>query len=644
LNGKLALTLLVAASLCFSLAPVYSTPIRVTLSERTPGGRGTSNAAASNSSAADSSSETFFLKDTLDVNIVFVGFDSRRIDTGTIERGLPSHYRPHVRAPVEFYPTGTNLEELLGIEWSYNYHFLFTDTAFSANLFEYILSIGGLGAPTVYQLAYNNHAGGPTKVQITENLRIPASAVEAYLLASLALPADSYTVVFINGYEYLPFHTYQFIGEPDPDSLVDFGYWDSRQMNAWGGTYGRIWFYDFSAGPIYWDDQHQTEYYWNPHNYVIPCIWDYDTGAVKKLQLTYDIRDLTRYVAINLLFTASPLYRPLLDQNMHINLLNFQDTVYYYDERSGQYRYLVASDVMVSPQFVTDVYEHGEPNKRWLTTFEERPLQDDPAVVTVLYNDYPWSLGRGAYVLFWQNPAYYTTPKRYDSTIPIMTFTISDETAIDTGNYGVLGWADDDYATGTQAVTYALLYPDVWNLGYGLTSTFVHEAGHHVSLSHPHDGYDYEHNFAYGPEGRYCFVWVGDQVYSLMSYMSNVFNFGVFDKDNLWRDEAALAMQEIRAHWHLFDTNTQRLLSKALEKAEAAFHNMDYLTMNANAMHAYWAYVQPLVDSRSQPANQESTRIAVTPLALEITLMPTPIDPSSTMETQIVAAAARKED
>ena len=644
MKGKIALVLLVVFALLFSVAPVYSVTTRSVRNEKTIVGRNTGESAVFYYGDADAGSEEFFLKDTVDVNIVFIGFDRGRIDTSVIESGLPSIYRPHVRAPVEFYPAGANPEEFLGIEWSYSYNFIFTNSAFATDLFDYMMSIGEMGAPTLFQLEYNGRAVGPDKVQIKENMRICAPAVEEYMLENLALPTDSYTVVFMNGYGYLPFHTYQFVGEPDPDSMVDFGYRDSRQMNAWGGTYGRIWFYDFSAGPIYWDDQYKTEYYWNPHAYVIPCIWDYDTGTTRKLQLTYDIKDITRYVAIDLLFTASPLYRPLLYENMHINLLNFQDNVYYYDEREGEYKYLVGSEIVVPPQFVTDVYEKGEPNKNWLTTFEERSLWDDPAVVNVLYNDYPWPLGTGAYDLFWQNPYYYSTPKRYDYTMPIMTFTISDETAIETGNLGILGWADDDYSTGTQAITYALLYPDVWNVGYGLTSTFVHEAGHHVSLSHPHDGYDYEQNFAYDPEGRYYFVWVGDQVYSLMSYMSNVFNFGVFDKDNIWRDEAALAMKEIRASWQLFNTNTRQLLDKMLGKAEAAFYNMDYLKMNYYALQAYWSYLKPLTESNGQPALSESAPTAITLHASEKNLVPTTIGLNVSAKGPLVTAVARKED
>jgi len=172
----------------------------------------------------------------------------------------------------------------------------------------------------------------------------------------------------------------------------------------------------------------------------------------------------------------------------------------------------------------------------------------------------------------------------------------------------------------------------------------VHEAGHHVSLSHPHDGYDYEYNIDYGPEGRYYFVWVGDQVYSLMSYMSNVFNFGVFDKDNIWRDEAAIAMKEIRANWHLFDSVTQEALNRILANAETAFYSMDYLTMNRLALKAYWSYLEPLIESNSQTQSNSHSMLDPKTEAVKGTFQE-PIKPSlQTPAKSLIAAVAKKED
>jgi hypothetical protein len=54
----------------------------------------------------------------------------------------------------------------------------------------------------------------------------------------------------------------------------------------------------------------------------------------------------------------------------------------------------------------------------------------------------------------------------------------------------VLGMALDNFADGTQSGVFTFLSPEIVADGYGLTTTQIHEAGHHLGMSHPHDGYD----------------------------------------------------------------------------------------------------------------------------------------------------------
>ena len=55
-----------------------------------------------------------------------------------------------------------------------------------------------------------------------------------------------------------------------------------------------------------------------------------------------------------------------------------------------------------------------------------------------------------------------------------------------------LCFADDDYVTGTQSYVFSFISPEIVEAGYGLTTTQIHEVGHHLGMSHPHDGYDRE--------------------------------------------------------------------------------------------------------------------------------------------------------
>jgi hypothetical protein len=43
--------------------------------------------------------------------------------------------------------------------------------------------------------------------------------------------------------------------------------------------------------------------------------------------------------------------------------------------------------------------------------------------------------------------------------------------------------------------------------------------GHHIGMSHPHDGYDSATGVDYGPEDAFFFAWAGDESNSMMSYI-----------------------------------------------------------------------------------------------------------------------------
>jgi len=66
----------------------------------------------------------------------------------------------------------------------------------------------------------------------------------------------------------------------------------------------------------------------------------------------------------------------------------------------------------------------------------------------------------------------------------------------------------------------------------GLTTTIIHEAGHHLGMSHPHDGYDWELGIDYYPAGDKYFANSGDECNSMMSYIDLNWDFSQFDRDN----------------------------------------------------------------------------------------------------------------
>jgi hypothetical protein len=99
-----------------------------------------------------------------------------------------------------------------------------------------------------------------------------------------------------------------------------------------------------------------------------------------------------------------------------------------------------------------------------------------------------------------------------------------------------LGFADDNWTDGTQSFVFAFDSPSIRDVsGYGFTTTTIHEVGHHLGLSHPHDGYDYEADVDYGPGDEFYFAWSGDESNSMMSYIDLNWDFSQFDMDNMGR-------------------------------------------------------------------------------------------------------------
>src|SRR5262249_34815539 len=143
-----------------------------------------------------------------------------------------------------------------------------------------------------------------------------------------------YTIYFINWYGRadFKFHVYVKSDEPDPDTGYNFGVIrHSRKILGWGGTttddpqrplpsLRRIWFFDLSAGPEFWTGNFDL----NTKDldgdgildYRMPPVWEYGNVSAALYRpfdnLSADLGMIVRYVAINLLFTSSPLYKPAI--------------------------------------------------------------------------------------------------------------------------------------------------------------------------------------------------------------------------------------------------------------------------------------------------------------------------------------------
>jgi hypothetical protein len=161
--------------------------------------------------------------------------------------------------------------------------------------------------------------------------------------------------------------------------------------------------------------------------------------------------------------------------------------------------------------------------------------------------------------------------------------------------FGLLGFAEDNWQDGTQTLVFAFGADAYRSFGYGLTGTIVHEVGHHVGMSHPHDGYDSEFDIDYGPGGFLYFAWEGDESDTVMHYLGLSNGFGEHNRDNMhrWEFAAYINWANALAGDILANANMKKVMFRliAAERSAAAarahFRSWRYLEAVAEARMAY---------------------------------------------------------
>jgi hypothetical protein len=539
---------------------------------------------------------------TIPINLVFVGYEN--LSKGGLLDELPAAYDPVARYPQFYGLSGRNL----GLHFNFQYRTIETNTAFENRFFGYLKQIGRPGPLTALQQQYNDQEQNVLDVQ-GPVLYIDAPSVEQWLASrtgELGIDRDhSYTVYFINWYsrDDFKFHVYTKTDEPDPDTGYNFGVIrETRKMIAWGGSFSRSWFYDLSAGPESWTDN------WNVdtpdldgngvEDYRMPPVWEYrSNGYRNRSRLDDDLGLVTRYVAINLLFTSSPLYDPLVTapglggrKVIHIEL--FED-----DPNSRGIDFS-------NKNLTLRALRSFEPYYDWKVV-QQRNNPIDPQAQRalqifsgVLEESDCWdafeTTDAELFCFFDANYSRYIPEyKPEDYVGEIFSFNTTEETLGD--QFGLLGFADEDYESGTQTYVFVFGAEAYRELGYGFTTTYIHEFGHHVGLSHPHDGYDSERALDYGPEDEFYYAWSGDESDTVMHYIALSNSFGEFDRANMYRYEFAGYLNWSNAL--LGDIlaspdagKVDNLLRKADQEAKAArrdFEAWNYLGAATNARQAY---------------------------------------------------------
>lgn len=480
---------------------------------------------------------------TMPIDIVLIGFDPSQINRKDLSALLPASSKPAVRYPQYYGLNGRGV----GLEYEFKYSLTRKNRQFEEQFFRFLARTGKPGQPTGYMTGYNDQANNLVNVT-GPVLYIDAPTVERWLENNANPRTNGYTVYFINWYgrQDFKFHAYTKMGDPDPDTGVDFGNFQSSAMISWGGTRSRSWFYDFSAGPEFtttnWVvdlkdlDDDGTE------DYRMPPVWEYAPGGYRSPDaLGYDMGLLTRYVAIDLLFAPSPLFDPLITAPGTLGRKIADITMLEDDPGSSGLDF-------INTRFAQRAWERFQPYYNWRTAlrdvnpidggakrsleiFAKNNVEED---CWVPFGD-PFAQ---LFCYFNQHLADYVPSYRArDYVAPVFAF---NTTEAGVGQeFGVLGFADDNWQDGAQSFVFAFDADVYREVGYGFTATIVHEIGHHIGMSHPHDGFDPETGIDFDAAGEFYFAWAGDESETVMHYLTLSNQFGEHNRDNMYRWEAA---------------------------------------------------------------------------------------------------------
>lgn len=524
------------------------------------------------------------LHERVPVNVVLVGFPD--VSATALRGRLPKVSRPHERIP-SFY----GYEKPLGITYTYAYRFSRPSAAWQDALFRQLRRLGRPHARTAQQVAYDDEPARRTTVR--DVLAIDAGATEKWLADHPPAGVDTRqdTVFLLDwwGRRDFRFHYYRHANEPVSGTHWEAGAQDVRALQAWGGSTKddpesglgstrRVWFDDLSAGPDYWTGSFtlaaDVDGDGLPDRHVVPS-WEYG-HAVPRSRLTEDLAGVLRYVAVDTLFTASPLYGLRSQGDVLAGSVDIDMNVADLDPQDHRVSYLpgtvARADNGLSPLVRASsdlqVVTAGEQPEAaaclgHYLAISQAPVYApqpscEPQYAYSGYNDL-WLYGAS------HLGTYLDDARRVDREVPVFSYQVADQGA------SCFALADDDHATGTASLVYGTL-PTTCRSYVGNTDIFTHESGHELGMSHPHDGYDYEQDRDFGAYGDTYLAAVGDESSTVMSYLDVDNEYSQFDADNYARWTTA-------AHLAAVDDIAAQVLGRPA--AQAALHDADELAVRA---------------------------------------------------------------
>ena len=449
--------------------------------------------------------EEIYFNHTVDINIIFIGFDGYGINTTYWDQELLDWYSPFPSSPCLYsYP----------IFYNYNFNYIFTNTTTTHDFFTYLDSLAVVQPDPIpsYLEGWANLVAG------NYIYGIDAESIDNWLAAQFDyLPG--YSLFLINSYDDIGYwysYTFDF---PDPDSGTSQyeGY-----MNCFAGNHTTA-FYDYSTPPANYGTGFS---YGIPNNVTyVPTMYeswnstDYDAEIINQ-----DLLIVTQFTC-DFVFTPSYLYQPE----------PYENYIFYYliVDCTSDYYILNNPLEFIDMNVVKESYNYLLPTVDWTYEFWMLNVTLDPtldALITTNYIDY------GAYAVL--NASLggiddymedYWIYKENETTrvLPCIFFAFDKTTYY---NYpGGIAAAHGKDGRGWQVVGTI----DKFKTTVGTTYLSTHEAGHFLGLRHPHDGWSWKmfNDFGIG-EIAY---WLWDYQSTTMTYAYSYPYFNIMNKMQLYR-------------------------------------------------------------------------------------------------------------